>query len=178
MQQFWLRGFEASSLADLMDTMGIQKGSLYKAFGDKRSLFIAALSRYLSMVREGVAADLDCSRRPSEALGALLHRVIAMSRVGNKGRGCLAVNSLIELAPTDPQVAAILGDHFSQLRAEFEATIERGQRTGEFRNDQTPQELARMLGVFVAGLTASVKGGMKPAEAKQAAAAALRVISA
>lgn len=176
MLQFWLRGYEATSLADLMDAMGIQKGSLYKAFGDKRSLFIAALTKYLSSVREGIAQALAPINPASRAIASLLTDVVAMSRSGSACRGCLAVNSLVELAPTDKGVAKLLADHFANLREQLEAAIARGQSAGEFRADESPEDLARVLTVFVAGLAANVKGGMPQREAHNAAHAAVRLI--
>src|SRR5690606_26441621 len=68
MAAFWDRGYEATSMADLMAVMGLQKGSIYKAFGDKRQLYLAALRRYLERASQQIA---DRLRASPTALGAL-----------------------------------------------------------------------------------------------------------
>src|ERR687891_349404 len=76
MGAFWVRGYEATSLADLMQAMGLQKGSIYKAFGDKHALFLCALQRYLDQMYEAQRAMLTGATSPRVALQAWLDQLI------------------------------------------------------------------------------------------------------
>src|SRR3989337_2583926 len=68
MQTFWARGYEATSMQDLVDCTGINRGSLYATYGDKRALFVAALHRYIEWMRDELLADIAARHGPREAI--------------------------------------------------------------------------------------------------------------
>lgn len=175
---FWQRGFAATSLADVMEATGLQKGSIYKAFGDKRSLFLRALTGYLHEVRRGMTRALDDAGPADAALLALLETVIDMGGPNSDGRGCLAVNTLVELGREDQDVAALLDAHFQSMSRSLAAALRRGQREDTIRTDLPADDLADVVGTFIAGLSAALSGGVSAPEARRRARALLRTLRA
>jgi TetR/AcrR family transcriptional repressor of nem operon len=178
MGAFWGRGYEGTSLADLMHAMGLQKGSIYKAFGDKHALFLCALQRYLDKMYEAQRDTLAGARSPRAALRAWLDRLIeAAPAEGGSCRGCLAVNTLVELGPHDEQSRALLEAHFERVRELLIEQIRQGQGRGEIRQDIDPGQCARLLMTMVAGLLGSLKGATSKAEARRLAHTTLQLLT-
>ncbi|MEM9291866.1 MAG: TetR/AcrR family transcriptional regulator [Acidobacteriota bacterium] len=145
------KGYQGTSVSDLLDALGIQKGSLYKAWGSKRKLFLTALDRYFRQQQAGLKAAL------SESPKAALHQVFeyTVSRcVLDEGRGCLAVNSCVELAQLDEEIQRLSDEHVSVMVGAIAVAIQRGQRDGEFRTDVPAEVLADSLYTSIVGLLA------------------------
>src|SRR5277367_996379 len=109
-QCFWARGYEATSVRDLADKMGITGASLYNAFGDKRSLYRRALDHY---VEQGLGDRVERFERqfpPRQALIAFFREVIELSLSDKQRRGCMLVNSALEVAPHDPEFRRVVVD--------------------------------------------------------------------
>ncbi|MEM0982732.1 MAG: TetR/AcrR family transcriptional regulator [Planctomycetota bacterium] len=164
MDAFWARGYEATSVADLMGAMGLQKGSIYKAFGDKHSLFLRALDRYLDEVIEAVKSAISSAPDERMAVRGWLSGVVAgrCSR-SNRRRGCFAINSLVELAPHDPEVNTRLRRHLEQLRGLIVPVVAAGQSKGLLRDNASAEAATDMLIAFVQGIVADARLG-RPAE--------------
>ncbi len=150
MDAFWARGYEATSVQDLVACMGINRGSLYATFGDKRQLFIQALRRYDAQHREAWVAALEKRRSPRRAiLGAFEGAISAVLKTGSRD-GCLLVNTALELSPHDEEIAGIVGHGLAEMEAFFRAKIEEGQAMGEVPARVAPTETARaLLGLFI-----------------------------
>jgi TetR/AcrR family transcriptional repressor of nem operon len=175
---FWARGYEATSLADLMRAMGLQKGSIYRAFGDKHALFVSALQRYLDQTYEAQCAILVKAPSPRAAIQAWLDQLIeTVPAEGGSCRGCLAVNTLIELGPHDEKARAVLEAHFDRVRRVVAGEIRRGQEQGEFRRDLDAETLAHIVVTVIAGLLGRLKGSMTKADALRLARATLRLMA-
>ncbi|MEM7230836.1 MAG: TetR/AcrR family transcriptional regulator [Planctomycetota bacterium] len=157
MDAFWKRGYEATSLADLMDATGLQKGSIYKAFGDKHQLFLQVLRRYLEGGFQTLTQLLDGSESPAAGIRQWLSQVGQMCDDSDDPRGCFAMNSVIELAPHDDQVCGTLHEHFQSVAGLVSRTVERGQEIGEFRRDRSAQELTEFMMLFVGGIVSMSK---------------------
>lgn len=157
-EAFWAHGYEATSMTDLMTATGLAKGSLYKAFGDKHSLYVAALKRYLARMSSDVATVIDAADSPAEGIRRWLEFSWNYGQdSGGLRRGCLAVNTVVELAPHDPAVEQVLAEHLRLMQARLTEVVARGQELGEFRTDVPPEALAQFLTVFAAGVVASSK---------------------
>lgn len=151
---FWERGYEATSLADLMEVTGLQKGSIYKAFGDKRSLFLKALQSYLdrnyTLMRQALG-----NPDPERAISAWFHLLSGASAAPDANKGCFAVNSLLELAPHDPDVNQMLESQYARVGQLLETAIAKGQKNGVFRSDLSARQWRQMLLVMANGTLAS-----------------------
>ena len=166
MRAFWAKGYEATSLSDLMAVTGLHKGSLYQAFGDKHSLFVQSLTRYLQDMGKQVREIIVAAKTPLDALRSVLHRMIDIVDTHDGcPMGCMAINSLIELAPHDPQVQKILHDHISAMEKSMTAKIAEAQQAGQISNERPPEVICGLMSTFIAGLGANMKGLLTKADA-------------
>jgi len=167
MHAFWRHGYESTSVADLVVAMNLQKGSIYKAFGDKRALFMRALERYLDKSLDMNKCSLASESSPRAAITRWLHDNIAFVAGNRDGHdGCLALNSAVELAPHDAKVRARLGRQMEKLHALLAERLAEGQRLEEFRADVSPEELARTLMLFQMGVVASMRHSTNESDAR------------
>lgn len=152
MATFWAHGYEATSVQDLLDRMGINRGSLYATFGDKRSLFLQALRRYDAVHREAWTGTLAKSETPRDAILAAFEGVISATLDAGSRDGCLLVNTALELSPHDEEVAGIVRRGLTGMETFFRDMIELGQRRGEIAAGLDPVEAARRLLGLLVGL--------------------------
>jgi TetR/AcrR family transcriptional repressor of nem operon len=166
MKAFWANGYEATSLADLVSVTGLHKGSLYQAFGDKHSLFIQTLNRYLQNIRHHKNQVLDQSDTPLGGVRAVLHHFIDMSEVDSDcPQGCMAVKMLVEMAPHDAEVQRIMDDHKQVMRATIESRVSEAQSNGELITDKSAEMITSLIMIFMDGLATQATGPMNVKEA-------------
>jgi len=166
MKAFWANGYEATSLADLVSVTGLHKGSLYQAFGDKHSLFIQTLNRYLRNIRHHKNQVLEQADTPLGGIRAVLHHFIDMSEVDSDcPQGCMAVKMLVEMAPHDAEVQRIMDDHKNVMRMTIESRVAEAQSTGDLKSDQSADVIASLIMIFMDGLAAQATGPMNVEEA-------------
>jgi TetR/AcrR family transcriptional repressor of nem operon len=146
---FWRQGYDGTSVDDLLEATGLHKGSLYKAFGDKRSLYITCLERYMSYVHDGWKKMRAANPSPKDALRQWFHFLVTF-----KGafKGCFAANASAEVAPRDPEIAAMLRTFTASFRASFAATVLHGKQLGELSPDLDPQLVGELLVLVMFGL--------------------------
>src|SRR5260370_22187430 len=128
---FWARGYEATSVRDLAARMGIGGASLYNAYGDKRALFTKALERYANRSMRERIARLEARHRPKEAIHAFMAEIIDRSLKDPDRKGCLLVNSALDVAPHDAEIGEVVAAYFDEIRAFFQRNIEAARRAGQ-----------------------------------------------
>lgn len=163
MRLFWQLGYEATSMQDLLDAMGIRRGSFYDTFGSKREILLESLRRY-DEARVAGFASLAARHGPRASILALLRRVAAGAAEPGQPKGCLLVNCASELAPRDPDVAAVVGGAFDQTRAFFEGALREAVAAGEVRRDIDPAAFAQALLAMLLGLQVLVRAGAPRAQ--------------
>ncbi len=152
MQVFWSQGYEATSTQDLLDRMGINRGSLYDTFGSKRELFLSALSHYQATYQHEKIADAVRGRNPRETIQAFFSG-LASEALTEEGRsGCLLVNTALELAPHDAEIAEIVETALREMESFFATTIEQGQSNGDIPDHVDAADAARVLLALLIGL--------------------------
>lgn len=156
MQVFWTRGYEATSIHHLVDRMGIQRGSLYGAFGDKRALFFAAIDRYDQVVTAKLLAALD-EPRGKDAIRRFFRLKVDLAMEPGRPRGCLVTNSATELASRDRGTARRVGVVLTKIEAAFHRAVVRAQKAGEIEPTRNPRALARFLTSSAQGLSVMAK---------------------
>ena len=144
MNAFWTRGYEATSLNDLLDCMQIQRASLYNAFGDKRTLFLKTLRRY-EAARQAQIMALEKAHSPRQAILRLFQDIITTVLENGAREGCFLVNTALELSPHDEEVAQVVGQAFAKRELFFRKMIEKGRAAGEIANSVMPAPTARVL---------------------------------
>ncbi|MES5896512.1 TetR family transcriptional regulator [Bacillus cereus group sp. RP43] len=157
MQLFWEKGYEATSLSDLTSRMGIQRPSIYSAFGDKKELFEAALRRYTMSRASDTRTRLQSHSSVKEAFSIFFADVVNEEYAGDLSKGCFCINTMVELAPHDERFEILTREHQMYLAVIFQETIERGIQSGELEVNTDAKSLAQALIVALIGLTVMMK---------------------
>ncbi|MNW50815.1 HTH-type transcriptional repressor ComR [compost metagenome] len=137
--------------------MGIQRPSLYAAYGDKKGLFEAALRKYTSAHAAYIRSILQGHSSVKEAFRDLFKNIAADECGNNPAWGCFCINSMVELAPHDERFEILTREHQMYLSATFQELLERGQRSGELGANVDAKRLAQTLVVSLIGLTVILK---------------------
>jgi TetR/AcrR family transcriptional repressor of nem operon len=159
LEVFWEKGYEAASVQDLTERMGIQKASLYNTFGDKHALFVRALAAYQAETLEWYRVALERAGPVRRTLKALFDRLARGPEKGRSCRGCFCVNAAVELAPHDPAIAALLERHDRAQEELFRQLLDRGRHSGEMRRDLDVTATARFLLNAITGIAVARKSG-------------------
>jgi TetR/AcrR family transcriptional repressor of nem operon len=154
---FWKRGYEATSINDLVNELGIGRQSLYDTFGDKRALYLAALDRYREKHGCSVVAGLEESVVPlRKAVRELLLRVVDWL-LSPEGKTCMLVGAAVERCPDDCEVADRFGANVAHMARVLERRLVRAQEDGEIARHLDPAALARYFVSTVNGLQVTSK---------------------
>ncbi len=174
MHLFWCKGYGATSMRDLLDGMGIGRGSFYDTFGDKRALFLAALDRF----EEGRASWVDeALEGPGlDGVEEVFWRSIENLLRFEPRRGCLLANTAVELAPHDPEVAQRISRYIHRTEAAFTGALVRARESGEIPADRHPEVLARFLVNNLHGLRVLARAGSDRRTLEDAANVALEAL--
>jgi TetR/AcrR family transcriptional regulator, transcriptional repressor for nem operon len=160
MDLFWRRGYEATSVHDLLEEMGIGRGSMYDTFGDKRALFLAALERFEETRVSRADEILEGSASAVEGIRRLFETTIEGLVSYEPRRGCLLANTAVELAPHDEQIAGSISCYIRRTEDAFERALVRGRATGEIPADKDPKALARFLVSILHGVRVLARAGV------------------
>jgi TetR/AcrR family transcriptional repressor of nem operon len=175
MRCFWNRGFEQTSMRDLAGEMGITSASLYNAFGDKRSLYRRALGYYLEQsVRDRVARLSPLP--PFSALRAFFDEIVERSVIDKQRRGCMLVNSALELAPYDPEFQKLVADEMIFIESFFLRCVAAAQEEGTITTRRPADELAKLLLSVLLGIRVLARTRPQRAVLEGAANGALRLL--
>ncbi|SCB43740.1 transcriptional regulator, TetR family [Rhizobium lusitanum] len=143
-EQFWERGYEATSIRDLAQAMGLTTASIYNAFGDKRAVYRRALDFYVEQSFGDRVGRFE-KRLPRDAIQAFFHEIIDRSLSDTKRKGCMLVNSALEVAPHDEEFQRVVSGVLSQVEAFFRRCIEAGQNDGSIDRRQSATDMAGTL---------------------------------
>jgi TetR/AcrR family transcriptional regulator, transcriptional repressor for nem operon len=176
MKLFWQRGYEATSMAQLTEALGIGRASLYATFGDKHQLYLKALDRW---IKSRDPSPIELLSRPGPALAAvrtLVEAYVEESIEDEQRRGCMVVNSATELCPHNQSVSRLIALNWEALEGALASALTRAQAQGELAARKDPLALARFLFVFLQGVRVIAKGDPDPGRLRDAAAQALATI--
>jgi TetR/AcrR family transcriptional regulator, transcriptional repressor for nem operon len=168
--EFWSRGYAATSIDDLTSVTGLGKGSLYGAFGDKHGLYLRALDDYIGTALGGVRIQLRDTRY--SAYDRLVRHIRAQANAiaaDRSHRGCMMAKSAAELGATDETVEQAVERAYAAWIAELANCIKEAQHDGAIDKKQDPQALAMTVLAFMRGQESLHKGGVKPAQLKASA---------
>jgi AcrR family transcriptional regulator len=174
MHVFWHKGFEGASLNDLTAAMGIQPASLYKAFGNKRTLFEKALARYLA---GPVAFVHDALNEPTAFAVAdrILRRTAEFLTEGRSRRGCMTIQAAlasgVESEPIRRKLIALRVKEQDALRRRFK----RAKSEGDLPNDADAADLARFVTAVFQGMTVQAINGASREDLLRLSDTALRI---
>jgi TetR/AcrR family transcriptional regulator, transcriptional repressor for nem operon len=144
-QCFWVNGYEATSVRDLADRTGITSASLYNAFGDKRALYRLALDRYIKSALRACDDAFDGKAAPMRALKQYFDAIVAEALTDPLHKGCLVVNTTLEVAPHDEDFRQAVTDVFRRIEKYLRECVTAGQRDGTISTKQPAADLARLF---------------------------------
>lgn len=169
------RGYNGTSIADLTEAMQLAQGSVYKAFKDKRNVFLAALGRYRAVRAERLQRAIGAKGTGLERLRNALEFYVESS-LGAEGRqGCLVVGSAVELAACDAEIAQQVASALARIEAVLMELIQQGQQDGSIPPHIDSMAAARMLLCFVQGMRVVGKTGRNRKDLLAAVDAALKI---
>lgn len=142
---FWSKGYEATSMSDLLEATGINKGSLYNTFKNKRTLFIRGLLKYDREHRKATLVELSKMADPVAAIGLMFDGMIQECAADKNKKGCLLVNTALELPHHDDDVADIVKAAMNDIEEFFREHVRRGQQSGQLSGDINPDHAAKAL---------------------------------
>ncbi|MBB5778020.1 TetR/AcrR family transcriptional regulator [Nonomuraea jabiensis] len=152
MQVFWRKGYASTTPQDLVDALGIGKGSLYNTFGSKHALFEAALSRYRDSQAAALIEMLEEPGPVKDRLRRALRSLSEMDLADPDRRGCMAVNTAAELGQSDESAAQLVRRMLDRTEDAFHALVEEGRRTGEIAADRDARAIGSLLLNTVVGM--------------------------
>lgn len=175
MRVFWEKGYEGATMADLTEAMGINRSSMYTAFGDKESVFHRAMERYLELRMTSMRQALS---QPSlrEVVAGLIHsNAEFLSIVGNP-RGCLLIQGALVCGTDADPVKQAMIEWRKSGEAAIKKRLQQAQSEGELPAEIQPADFARYLSSVMAGLCIQAANGAAKAELRRVADIALRCI--
>jgi TetR/AcrR family transcriptional repressor of nem operon len=179
MLRFWERGYEATSVDDLLQRMGINRASLYGTFGQKRELFLKALRQYGNQFGYDLLLERARHGSPKRAIKELFEETIEnlSGTPPENRRGCLIQNTALELAPRDAEIGKIVRENVEKCHALFAQVLELAKEKGELK--KTPREISELAIFLFANLSAIRllgKSGMNEPELRAVANNALKLL--
>lgn len=177
-EAFWSTGYSGTSLAEIAVATGMNRPSLYAAFGDKHALYLKALAHYWQLsflTMHGALADTD--RALDEALMRVYDEQLSIYFSGDgRPRGCFAIGTATTEAVEDPEIRSALADGLRTLDADFEARLRMACETGELKGDADPAALAVVASATLHTLAIRARAGVPRAELRELARKAVSVI--
>ncbi|MFI9506739.1 TetR/AcrR family transcriptional regulator [Nocardia sp. NPDC052566] len=152
LELFWARGYEATSMSDLVAHLGIAKASIYGTFGGKRELYAKAMRRYLELTDPKIVEELSGPGPVLPSVRGLVERFIGEAAGDERHWGCMVVNTAVEMADRDPELARLVESSWSNLETALTSALLRARAQGELSESADPRALARLLLVFFQGV--------------------------
>jgi TetR/AcrR family transcriptional repressor of nem operon len=158
---FWEKGYNGTSAQDLVDGLGISRSSLYDTFGDKYQLFKLSLMQYRQEFSGTMIKLIESSTDYERTIADIFSYLVKDTFLEKCSNGCFMVNSTIELAPHNEEIAKIIFENNQDIENALSNLIEKGQDEGIFSKKHSSRALARFLFNTVSGLRVASKSGSK-----------------
>jgi TetR/AcrR family transcriptional repressor of nem operon len=175
-ERFHRHGFAQTSMQDLLADMGIGQGSFYATFGSKDALFRAALDDFAQHVIGRMVAVLREDGDAKDRLATLLSGAAEIYAGDREHRGCFLVNTVVERAPHDAELAALLRRHWERLERALIEVLSRAQTAGQLRDDIEPRARARTLVAVIHGMAVRSKFDPRPGPLREIARTSLAAL--
>jgi AcrR family transcriptional regulator len=177
MRVFWEKSYEGATMADLAEAMGINRSSMYAAFGDKEALFRLVITRYregpLTYIRKAVEL-----RTLQAVVEALLYGTVDFLSNPDNPRGCLSVQGAIACGSGSKPVQQVMVEWRKTNEEFIKRRIQQAQKSGQLADNMNPADFARFLSSVMSGLAVQAANGATRAEMKRIAGIALEVMAA
>lgn len=155
---FWKKGYEGTSMSDLINAMEINKGSLYNAFGSKDELFNRALLRYDRLNRQKALAQLREIEDVREIITMFFEGLITETKEDAEKKGCFLVNTALDLPNQSAEIQKIVTEALKEIEEFFIEIIEKAQKAGQLEKKINAKEKATSLVALIVGLRVLARG--------------------
>lgn len=162
MEVFWKKGFDDASIQDLVDATGLNRGSLYNAFGDKAQLFATVMERYRAASPTQILTQNAEGLSPRQQLSAFFHALVDRAVNDRDHKGCLFTNTAAGLYGCNDAMTSWILDSFVSLENVFVDVIEHGQQNGEITTAQSSRKMARFFVGVAQGLNVMARANPDP----------------
>ncbi|WP_072376515.1 TetR/AcrR family transcriptional regulator [Hyphomicrobium sp. NDB2Meth4] len=162
LQAFWTRGYEATSMQELVDCTGVNRGSLYATYGDKRALFISALHMY-DDARRRMLSEFEARYPPRDAIRRVFLSFMTGLTEDGSNRGCFITNTALELAAHDAEIRDIVATAQQDVEDFFKRMVKCGKAAGNIADHVKPADAARGLLASLLGFVVLVRSRPEPA---------------
>lgn len=176
LEVFWAKGYEAASVCELMQAMGLSKSSLYDSFGSKHELFLKVIDCYVDASCAGFKLALTGEGSGRRAIEDMFAAIIEAAAGEAGRRGCFAANCAVELSGADEQASRRLATFFKQFEGAVETAVRRGQGQGNISADKDATALARFLIGNINGIRVIAKVDPDPGALRDIARIALEAL--
>ena len=176
MQLFWRKGFETSSLQELLNSMGLSKSSFYQTFRSKHALFQRSIQHYRESFCTEMRASLEKAKSGKDFIEDTLSNITDETTGANSRQGCLLMNTASEFAQSDPEIAELVSQSIEIITDIFEMAVRQAQLEGDISPAQDSRTLAMYLVSSIAGLKNMVKAGADRETVKRIAAITLSAL--
>jgi TetR/AcrR family transcriptional regulator, transcriptional repressor for nem operon len=171
---FWRNGYQATSIQDLVDATGVNRGSLYTTFGDKLGLFFAVLEHYSERFGKPMMAGLN-DPEPRRAIEQMFQAIIRRTSDSRWPRGCLYTNTSLECPGAGDDIGRKIAELLGQQESAIYRVLRRAQIEGSLDATQDARALARFFVAVAQGLNVVNKAAPDPAMLKDMVSVAMRV---
>jgi len=161
MALFWRRGYEATSIRDLVAATGINRGSIYATFGDKKGLFLAVLDHYSETIAKPLIAELG-DPEPWRAIERMFGSIILRTSDPRFPRGCLNTNTSLECPGSGDEITRKIAEGFGRQESAIYRVLRRAQRQGSLSSAMDARALARFFMAVAQGLNVVNKAVADP----------------
>ena len=158
MDLFWQKGYESTSLSNLMEAIGINKGSFYNAFGSKKNLFMKSLIKYDRVHRKAVFEEFAAMNNPVLAITMLFDGLVEQSVNDKDRKGCFLVNTALDLPHHDEKTEQTVKQGFTEVGAFFKRQIELGRQIGAIPTSVDADVTANSMLTLLVGLRVLARG--------------------
>ncbi|MFD0319191.1 TetR/AcrR family transcriptional regulator [Streptomyces flavalbus] len=180
LELFWSRGYGATSIQDLVDTLAVERGSLYGTFGDKRRFYLDAVRLYWEVYERHLVATLDADPLLPALREILTHPARLDELISDVGvpQGCLVGNTTAELVPHDDEATEVVSRSYRRFTEIVTDALRRAQATGEITDSARPEAQAQLLLYVVQGLSLVSRAGLDQSAALAAVDTAIDALRA
>jgi len=156
---FWYKGYNGTSAQDLVTHLGLSRSSLYDTFGDKQKLFAQSLQRYQKNAQNQIMELFEKSENIKETLRDIFKQAVLESLEDRITKGCFMVNSSIELAMHDEEIAKIVKNNSQIMQEVFTKAVQKGQDLGQISRVNNARVLARFIFNNYSGIRVLARAG-------------------
>ena len=154
---FWEKGYGKTSISDLVEATGLQPGSLYAAFGNKKGLFLEVVDQYNDAFIRRLRALRAADGAAIKKLHGVLEQIVEDACNGKAKHGCLTVNALLELSRHDDDISARLRGYNARVRKAVAWLVSDAQAEGDVSTERDPNEMASFIVNNIWGLRVMCK---------------------